>query len=78
LAIYIWHYPLFWAVSRHTQAWSPESRVVVTLALLAVIVVAAQRYIEEPTRVWLRRSSWFRAPVVSHEGGQRDAERGIP
>jgi peptidoglycan/LPS O-acetylase OafA/YrhL len=77
LAIYVWHYPLFWAVSRHTEGWSSAARVMVTLALLAVIVVAAQRFIEEPTRLWLRRSAWFRAPFPSPEPGHRHADRGI-
>lgn len=62
LAIYVWHYPLFWAVSRHTQDWSPGSRTVVAVAMLAVVVYAAQRFIEEPTRRWLRHSTLFRSP----------------
>jgi peptidoglycan/LPS O-acetylase OafA/YrhL len=62
LAIYVWHYPLFWAVSRHTQDWTPGSRTVVAVVLLAVIVYAAQRFVEEPTRRWLRRSTLFRSP----------------
>lgn len=60
LAIYVWHYPLFWAVSRHTQEWSAGARTVLGAALLAVVVYAAQRFIEEPTRRWLRRSTLFR------------------
>lgn len=67
LSIYIWHYPLFWGVSRHTQGWSPFLRVLVTAALLCVIVAAAQRFIEEPTQRWLRRSPLVRTPRPADE-----------
>lgn len=64
LAIYVWHYPLFWAVSRHTADWSGGSRTLLAVVLLAAVVYLAQRFVEEPTRVWLRRSSLFRSPAA--------------
>ncbi len=77
LPIYVWHLIIFETVARHTTTWEWEARSVLAFALLAVVSVAAQRFIEEPTRVWLRSSTWFRAPAPSHEGGTRDADRGI-
>lgn len=76
LAIYVWHYPLFWAVSRHTQDWSPGSRTVVAVGLLAVVVYAAQRFIEEPTRRWLRHSTLFRSPPRT--AGSEEPHRARP
>ena len=77
LPIYVWHLIIFETVARHTAAWEWEARSVLAFALLAVVSVTAQRFIEEPTRVWLRRSSWFRAPVPSTEAGPQHADRGI-
>jgi peptidoglycan/LPS O-acetylase OafA/YrhL len=62
LAIYVWHYPIFYAVSRHSPDWHWGARTAVAGAGLAVVVVLAQRLIEEPTRRWLATSSVFRAP----------------
>ena len=77
LAIYVWHLIIFETVARHTTTWEWEARSVLAFALLAVVTVAAQRFIEEPTRLWLRRSSLFRAPISSNEASHRDADRGI-
>jgi peptidoglycan/LPS O-acetylase OafA/YrhL len=76
LAIYVWHYPLFWFMTRHTPDWPTGARVVATVVALASIVVVAQRFIEEPTRRWLQTSAWFRAP--SRPAGPRAEEPAVP
>ena len=53
LAIYVWHYPLFWTVTRHTARWDWVPRTLVAFALLAAIVLVAQLLIERPTKRWL-------------------------
>lgn len=64
LAIYVWHYPLFWMLARHTATWSGTSRTAAAVLLLVLIVAAAQRFIDRPARRWLASSSLFRAPRV--------------
>jgi len=61
LAIYVWHYPLFWAVSHHTSRWDWVPRTLTAFGLLIATVVAAQLLIERPTKAWLRRH--LRPPV---------------
>ncbi|SDP02089.1 Peptidoglycan/LPS O-acetylase OafA/YrhL, contains acyltransferase and SGNH-hydrolase domains [Pedococcus dokdonensis] len=77
LAIYVWHLIIFETVARHTTTWEWEARSVLSFALLAVVTVAAQRFIEDPTRNWLRRSSAFRAPAAQVEAGVKGADGGI-
>ena len=63
LPIYVWHVPVFVTLTRHTGEWHPALRTAVGIAVLTVVVVVAQRYIEEPTRAWLRRSPRFHTPT---------------
>lgn len=60
LAIFVWHLPIFMLVARHTSDWDWFSRTVLGVAILAVVVGVTHRWIEEPTRRWLR--SHLRAP----------------
>lgn len=53
--IYLWHYVVFWAVARHTNTWWWPQRTVVAMTLLTIIVLAADRWIEQPTKQWLDR-----------------------
>jgi peptidoglycan/LPS O-acetylase OafA/YrhL len=76
LAIYVWHYPLFWFMTRHTSGWPVGARVAATLAALMGIVLVAQRFIEEPTRRWLQTSPWFRAR--SRPPGARAEDPAVP
>ena len=47
LVIYVWHYPLiFWSVATPTWSWVPQT--IVFLAMLAAIVLAADRWVERP------------------------------
>jgi peptidoglycan/LPS O-acetylase OafA/YrhL len=53
MAIYIWHFPVFWAVARHSSDWSWQLRTVVGFAITAVAVLVAQHVVETPLQKWL-------------------------
>lgn len=55
LATYIWHYPVFWAVARHTTAWTEPPRVAVSLVVVAVLVAVTTRWVERPLAALLER-----------------------
>ena len=58
LAFYIWHYPVFWAVSRHTVDWSWFPRTLVALTITTGLALLAQRLVERPIQRWLRSPRW--------------------
>ncbi len=53
MAVYIWHYPVFWAVARHSASWSWPLRTAVGFAITAIAVLVAQRAVEVPLQRWL-------------------------
>ena len=53
MAIYIWHFPVFWAVARHSSDWSWQLRTAVGFAITAVAVLVAQHVVETPLQKWL-------------------------
>lgn len=66
LPIFVWHVPVFVTVSRHTSDWHWLARTALCAMLLALVVIAADRWIERPARHWLATSTRFRgAPVGS-------------
>lgn len=65
LTIYVWHYTLFWTISRHTQDWHWAERTVIALALLAIIVEVVHRRVDEPLRRWLEVNLVSRPPTES-------------
>jgi peptidoglycan/LPS O-acetylase OafA/YrhL len=70
-SIYLWHYPLFWFMSRHTPEWHWATRTVTALLILTVVVVVMERFVEEPVRRLLAGSDVFRlraAPVPAATG----------
>jgi peptidoglycan/LPS O-acetylase OafA/YrhL len=80
LAFYIWHYPVFWAVSRHTTTWGWFPRTVVALAITTALALLAQRFVERPVQRWLRSPRWaaYDRGIVAGVHGQlraRAAER---
>lgn len=64
MALYIWHYPVFWSVSRHTTSWETAPKVILALAIVAALTYASQRWVEGPVSVWLagRRERTKRPP----------------
>lgn len=55
MALYIWHYPVYWAVSKQTMDWQWMPKTVVAMAIIVVCVAVAQRFVEEPSKRWLEQ-----------------------
>jgi peptidoglycan/LPS O-acetylase OafA/YrhL len=60
LGIYLWHYPVFFFVARHTQDWRWQARTVLALLLVAGAVWIGNRLVEGPTRRLLDSDVWDR------------------
>ena len=73
LALYIWHFPVFWAVTRHSLNWPIWLRIAVPVVITAILVVTTTRWIENPVArllaslldrwPWRRRVSLSRSDV---------------
>ncbi len=63
LTIYVWHYPLFWFISRHTADWMNVERSLTALVALIAIVEFMHREWDEPMRVWINRRFSSRLPA---------------
>lgn len=61
-SIYLWHLPIVLVLTRHTPDWRWQARTLLALAVLAVVVVAAERLLEDPVRRLLARHPLFRIP----------------
>ncbi len=60
LAVYVWHYPIFFAVGSHLPGWAPAAKAALALAALAAAVVATVRFVERPVERWLARRTGAR------------------
>ncbi|WP_109506322.1 acyltransferase family protein [Nocardioides speluncae] len=58
LALFLWHYPIFWYVSRHSDGWSWQERTLVGLAATAVIAFAGELIAERPMQRYLSSPDW--------------------
>jgi peptidoglycan/LPS O-acetylase OafA/YrhL len=58
LSIYLWHYPVFWFVSRHTVDWRWEARTVVALTITAVLCLLSEWLVENRVRRSLASPRW--------------------
>ena len=58
LSLYLWHYPLFWFVSRHSSDWSWQLRTVVGLVATFAIAEASERLVETRVQRALRSERW--------------------
>jgi peptidoglycan/LPS O-acetylase OafA/YrhL len=76
LAVYVWHYPIFFAVARHGGGWPAPVKVVVAAVLLTAAVVLTTRYVERPLVAALARR-WRDDPPASVSDRRRaDASAG--
>lgn len=58
LVIYVWHFPIFWYLSRNTSSWSWGWRTLVGYSVTLVVAVTAQWVIERPAQRWLASDFW--------------------
>jgi peptidoglycan/LPS O-acetylase OafA/YrhL len=58
LPLYIWHYPVFMFVQRHTDGWGWQARTATGLLATVAICVASERLVDRPVTAFLRRPGW--------------------
>jgi peptidoglycan/LPS O-acetylase OafA/YrhL len=58
LVLYIWHYPLFWYLSKDEMGLRWWQLTLLAYALTLVLATAAQLLIERRTQRWLRSEKW--------------------
>ena len=61
LLLYIWHYPVFTFLARHTEDWAWPMRTLVALVLTVVISLLAHRLVERRATELLRHPAWREA-----------------
>ncbi|OAB87163.1 hypothetical protein AWH69_12475 [Janibacter melonis] len=60
LTIYVWHFPLFFLVARHSTEWAWPLRTAVGLVLTCATCYILIRAVERPVAAWLRSWRWTR------------------
>lgn len=60
LSIYLWHYPVFWFVARHTSDWNWEARTAVAVAVTAAGALASELIVERRVQGALDSPRWRR------------------
>lgn len=67
LAVYVWHYPVFFMIARHGGAWPTVVKVALAVGVIVVAVLVTTRWVERPVaRVadrLLRRGGGSPAPA---------------
>ncbi|WP_345524135.1 acyltransferase [Nocardioides conyzicola] len=58
LSLYLWHYPLFWFISRHSGGWAWESRAAVGMVAMFAISELSERLVETRVQRMLRSERW--------------------
>ncbi|GAB3765355.1 peptidoglycan/LPS O-acetylase OafA/YrhL [Nocardioides ginsengisegetis] len=58
LGIYLWHYPVFYFVSRHTHEWRWQARTVLAVLVCAAMVWFGHRVAERRVTTLLRSPVW--------------------
>ncbi|MFQ6172587.1 acyltransferase family protein [Oryzobacter sp. R7] len=48
LAVYVWHYPVFFMIARHGGAWPTAAKVGLAVAVIVVAVLLTTRWVERP------------------------------
>jgi peptidoglycan/LPS O-acetylase OafA/YrhL len=64
LLLYIWHYPVFTFVARHTEDWGWPVRTAVALGLTVAISLVAHRTVERRATELLRHPNWRELQVA--------------
>jgi peptidoglycan/LPS O-acetylase OafA/YrhL len=58
LSLYLWHYPIFWFVSRHSADWRWEGRTALALALTLVAAHLSYRLVGQRVQRTLDSPAW--------------------
>lgn len=58
LSIYLWHYPIFWFVARHSVDWEWWQRVLLAFSVTAVAAFLSERLVEARVQRWLASPRW--------------------
>ncbi|WP_101524211.1 acyltransferase family protein [Nocardioides houyundeii] len=58
LTIFIWHYPIFWLVSRHSQDWTTFERTVTGLTIALGLAWISDLLVERRVQKFLAADSW--------------------
>lgn len=58
LGIYLWHYPIFFFIARHTGDWRWQARTIAALALVAIAVALGNLLVERRVRRMLASDVW--------------------
>lgn len=61
LLLYIWHYPVFTFLARHTEGWGWFPRTVVAMLLTVLASLLAHRLVERRATELLRHPAWAQA-----------------
>lgn len=67
--IYLWHFPVFWAVGRWGRDWPTPVRLSVAFGLVALFTVASWTLLERPVMRWGRRRFATRGEVAPASPG---------
>ncbi len=62
--IYLWHFPVFWAVGRWGRSWPDVVRISVAFGLTALFTVLSWNLLEKPIMRWGRNRLEPRKPVA--------------
>jgi peptidoglycan/LPS O-acetylase OafA/YrhL len=74
LGIYLWHYPVFWFVARHTADWRWELRTLVALTITAALVFLSEWLVESRVQRALASPRWRETDQgLGHYLGQKFA-----
>ncbi|QKE84890.1 acyltransferase [Arthrobacter sp. NEB 688] len=55
LAVYVWHYPIFFGVGQRVPTWPAPAKAALALVLLALAVAVTVRHVERPVEAWVQR-----------------------
>jgi peptidoglycan/LPS O-acetylase OafA/YrhL len=81
LLLYIWHYPVFVFVERHTQDWGWPARTFVGLLATALVSLISYQLVERRASEFLRRPGWRKLddgiPSYAHSEIRRRANHFI-
>lgn len=67
LVIYVWQYPVFWFVQRHTMGWAWVPKALVALLALSVLTALTVVLVERHVTRFLARPGW--APLLANGVG---------